>query len=353
MRLLLAASLLVTSAFALSADTSPVTETLTRYVFTCPCDDSSWTSTHLVSHSSSTGSDLSTPLITSQSTTLASTRYVNNTSSSSTSTSTIIHITSASTTITSSTSAISSTTISPLTTTISTTVSSSPSSTTRISSTSAFYIAVSTSTPVSRKRQTTLEYLAFDADGQSSLVNTEAEATILTVDVDGNLITNANPVQYVAFSSTTPTVLVLQNTAPTDQVSITFNSDGSLSINGIASQCELNDQLVVSTDGTTPDGCTPVSLAADNIAGERSTTTSAAQYTTSCTSSTSTTVFAPGSTGTNVAVACAVQLVTSTTTAVVSFVSGCTTSSSTTLFANGSTGTNVAVACSMKAVTLS
>lgn len=350
MKLLTAAAFLMVVISAKTIGNSQTTtETLTRLVFTCPCDSSSWTST-VVSEISS--DEKSQPTNTGSVRTSHGYSNITTTSIPTTgiSTTTLILTTTSATSLTS-TNPVTTTTNEPAST--STTASSTPTSTTTYPPTSTFYIAVSTGSPASRKRQTSTEYLSFDADGQSSLVDTEAEATILTVDVDGNLITDANPTQYVACSSTAPTVLILQDTAPTPQVSVTFNSDGSLSINGIASQCELNDQLVVSTDGTTPDGCTPVNLAADNGAGEGSTTTSAVQYTTSCTTSTSTTVFAPGSTGTNVAVACSAQPVTSTSAAIVSFVSGCTTSSSTTVFADGSTGTNVAVACSKSAVTLS
>lgn len=343
MKLLTLTALVAIASAHLVEEAPTTTEVLTKYVFTCPCDASRSVSigTTYVNTNQAEASWYGWNSIASPSGTTTSKGSVSTSKSlASYSTTSLSNTTTSSQSSQSSTSTISSTTISS---TITSPISSSTSTTTATSTSSSFIIVATTSPQARIVKRATL-YLAFNATGYSYLTSSPDSAQGLTTDPNGLLVTTGIPAQYVAFSNSDPQLLQLRTSRPASPVTVTANSDGTLTINNVASQCQDNSSggsvfVVVQNGGntSTPDGCIPVTLGSQAyVAVTYSSTCTTAtttvrpvttctiyqlaggstRATTICTSSTSTSVAGPGTTLSAVAQGC--QTITSTATSTAS-----------------------------------
>ncbi|OAP61869.1 hypothetical protein AYL99_04072 [Fonsecaea erecta] len=164
---------------------------------------------------------------------------------------------------TTSTSVLISTTGITTTTVPITSTSASVTTTETTTSTSTFYLAAET-VVTTRKVKRDTEYLALNPQtGLSSLVDSEAEASTFTIADDDSLmvVVDGTPV-WVGLTIVTPTQLVMETVAPNPPVTASIDSNGVLTISSVAAECILNGGLVVSKDGSIPDGCVPVTLVA-------------------------------------------------------------------------------------------
>ncbi|KIW30277.1 uncharacterized protein PV07_06032 [Cladophialophora immunda] len=122
-------------------------------------------------------------------------------------------------------------------------------STTTDSPTSAetFYIAAETGV-ASRKVKRGTEYLVLSPQtGLSSLVDSEAEASIFTIADDDSLmvVVSGTPV-WVGLSFSTPTQLVMETEPPSPPVTAAIDNNGVLTISSVVTECILDGGHVAS-----------------------------------------------------------------------------------------------------------
>ncbi|KIW97050.1 uncharacterized protein Z519_02442 [Cladophialophora bantiana CBS 173.52] len=187
-----------------------------------------------------------------------------------------------------STSAITTTTVTtPTLTTTSTSATTATATATATTSTTAdslapaetFYIVADTVVANRRIKRDT-EYLVLNPQtGLSSLVNSEVEASIFTTADDESLmvIVSGTPV-WVGLTISAPTQLVMETEQPSPPVTAIIDSNGFLTISGVAAECIVDGGLIVSPAGSIPDGCVQVILKAVSttiaVSADQSTATS-------------------------------------------------------------------------------
>ncbi|KAH0848118.1 hypothetical protein FOPE_01700 [Fonsecaea pedrosoi] len=201
--------------------------------------------------------------------------------------------TTSTTTIDSTATSTSITTTSTTTVDDSTTATSTPTTTTSTiidipTSAETFYIAAETGVAGRRIKRGTQYLVLSPQTGLSSLVDSQSEASTFVIADDESLmvVVSGTPV-WVGFTFTTPTQIVMATVQPDPPVTATIHSNGLLTISSVVTECSLNGGLVVSTDGSIPEGCIQVTLKAvsapivDPVSSSTSTSSSLPVVTTS------------------------------------------------------------------------
>lgn len=139
-----------------------------------------------------------------------------------------------------------------------------------------FYITFNVPDTSKRLAKRALKYLAFDENNESTLVDSESEATAFHLNAAGNLVTSGDTPQYVAIDTdVNPPQFSLQDTVPDAPVTVNVDGNGSVSFAGVESYCLTQDgDLAVITNGNdAPPDCKSVTPELVNTADNSATTT--------------------------------------------------------------------------------